>query len=142
MQRLKTAAAMLLATLVFGCSLAHIAWLPKDLGDTHELRAIIEGCLSSIGMRDKSHEQPYSSRLASEPHAVSIWNTPPPKSKRDLFLGNYKGAIALVRLFENQWSVYFFKHHESFPPAFSNCMGSSEHSVIIEIESEWYIDLS
>jgi len=123
--------------------MAQIAHLLPSTSDEAESRAAIESCLSSIGMHDISDEWPYSEIIADNPDTVSAWGTPPPESKWDLFFDTYKGALAWVQLSQGgDWSVRFVKHDESFPAAFATCMGSLEPNVPVEIESDWYFDLS
>jgi hypothetical protein len=132
---------LVLVAATIGCSLAQIAHLPPDLPDKREPGAVIATCLSSIGMREISHEWPASEIIANDPGTIAAWDTPPPESKWDLFLDKYKGALAWVQVSEKgEWSVRFVKHDKSFPLAFSKCM--SRMQVPVSIESDWYFDLS
>jgi hypothetical protein len=141
MRRLTATLAMLLAATILGCSLARIAQLPPDLGDPDETRALIEGCLSSIGMLDRSHEWPLSEIIADEPDCISAWDTPPAKSKWEYFFDTYKGARAWVMLSEGRWSVRFIGD-EPFPKAFADCIAEAKPGVSVEIVNDWYFDLS
>jgi hypothetical protein len=141
MSKLNVTVTLFLALAAFGCSLAQIARLPPDLSDPREARASIESCLSAIGMLNESNKWPYSEIIADDPDLVSAWSTPPPQSKWELFLNTYKGALAWVK-FDDHWSVRFVKHDESFPPAFANCMRNNAHSVSVQIEDDWYFDIS
>ncbi len=143
MRSLRAHLLVFLLGATLGCSLAQIAHLPPGSVDEHEARTAIETCLSSIGMNDISAEWPYSEIIADNPDAISAWRTPPPESKWDLFFDTYKGALAWVQVSQGAaWSVRFVKHDESFPAAFATCMSNLDPDVPVEVESDWYFDLS
>jgi len=129
------------AVCAVGCSLAHTARIAPETAEPRASQAIVEGCLSSLGMRDESGEWPQSEILADDPKAVSTWGIPPPESKWEQAFGSYRASKAWVsRSADGRWSLRFIHADESLAEGFARC--AREEGLTVDVESEWYFDLS
>ncbi len=100
-QRLPRVGATAIALLVLasvGCRPFYRAEFPRSAGDV----ALIDHCLGSLGLLDRSSEPDHSAAIAQDPDLVAVWASKYSRSRWHL------GATAFVRRKLDRWQVTFF----------------------------------